>query len=185
MSEIIISCYDYSPNSISEHNIFDAIDEMIGQYLIKGYCTNSYKFQHQTVFESVLISYSRINPVLILSKLAFDFIREMVRLEGFQEKEGEIVMKIPVRYYPNLCKRIIQILQNEYSLKSQSLIQLLCDSEIMRENNVTFVEHLIDEAHRVLPLQHLKIIISYQDESESVNFYLPVALLENVIKQKI
>ncbi|CAG2206472.1 unnamed protein product [Mytilus edulis] len=184
MSEIISSCYDYSPNSISEHNLYDAIDEMIGQYLIKGYCTNSYQFQHQTVFESVLISYSRINPELILSKLAFDFIREMVRLEGFQEKEGEIVMKIPVRYYPNLCKRIIHILQNEYCLKSQSLIQLLCDSEIMRENDVTFVEHLIDEAHIVLPLQDLKIIIAFQDESESVNFYLPVALLEHVIKQK-
>ncbi|CAG2210723.1 ANKRD17 [Mytilus edulis] len=110
--------------------------------------TISTNFQHQTVFESVLISYSRINPELILSKLAFDFIREMVRLEGFQEREGEIVMKIPVRYYPNLCKRIIHILQNEYCLKSQSLIQLLCDSEIMRENDVTFVEHLIDEAHR-------------------------------------
>ncbi|CAC5423165.1 unnamed protein product [Mytilus coruscus] len=184
MAEIMVSCYHNEGNTISEHYLYDAIDEMNGQYLTKGYCTDSYQFQHQTVFESVLISYSRINPVLILSKLAFNFIREMVRLEGFQEKEGEIVMKIPVRYYSNLCKRIIQILQNEYCLKSQSLIQLLCDSEIMRENDVTFVEHLIDEAHRVLPLQDLKIIIAFQDESESVNFYLPVALLEHVVNQK-
>ncbi|XP_052076750.1 uncharacterized protein LOC127714740 isoform X2 [Mytilus californianus] len=184
MSEIITSCYHNCANNILEHYLYDAIDEMIGQYLIKGYDTNSYKFQHQTVLESVFISYSRINPVLILSKLAFHFIREMVRLEGFQEKEGEVVLNIPARYYPYLCERIIEILQTEYRLRSQNLIQLLCDSEIMRQNDITFVKNLIEVAHRLLPLKDMTTMIALPDDHESVNFYLPAALLEHVITQK-
>ncbi|CAC5389491.1 unnamed protein product [Mytilus coruscus] len=66
--EILKSCYGISNKELPPCHIIDAANEMIGRYLIFHSDDGTYHLQHQIIFESILISYSRIDLGLILIK---------------------------------------------------------------------------------------------------------------------
>ncbi|XP_076100762.1 uncharacterized protein LOC143069843 [Mytilus galloprovincialis] len=185
--EISESCYGISYKKFPTCHIRDAANWMIGKYLTLRCNKDTYHFQHQTILESILISYSRIDQNLILSRLSFDFIRELVRLQNYLLKEGEIVMKISPKYYQKLADRIIKIVQSEYFNNSLSItIQLLCDSEIIRENDERFVKCLIDKAHDVYfqPDYALQSYTTNNGEFRLCKLYLPALFLGRIVQQR-
>ncbi|VDI57813.1 Hypothetical predicted protein [Mytilus galloprovincialis] len=185
--EISESCYGISYKKFPICQIRDAANWMIGKYLTLRCNKDTYHFQHQTILESILISYSRIDQNLILSRLSFDFIRELVRLQNYLLKEGEIVMKISPKYYQKLADRIIKIVQSEYFNNSLSItIQLLCDSEIIRENDERFVKCLIDKAHDVYfqPDYALQSYTTNNGEFRLCKLYLPALFLGRIVQQR-
>ncbi|CAG2191669.1 unnamed protein product [Mytilus edulis] len=104
--EILESCYGVSYKKIPVCQIIDAANGMLGRYLIYHSDNSRYHFQHQTIFESILISYSRIDTGLILSRLSFDFIREMVRLQNYKVREGDS--------YENISKILFDACKTSY-----------------------------------------------------------------------
>ncbi|VDH89333.1 Hypothetical predicted protein [Mytilus galloprovincialis] len=183
---ILESCFGVSNKKLPVCNIIDAAKEMIGRYLILHCDDGTYHLQHQTIFESILISYNRVDPGIILSRLSFDFIREMVRLHKYKQREGEIVMKITSRYYSLLADRIIDIVQSEYFNKSLSVnFALLCESQIIRENDEVFFKHLIEKAHDAYfqPDYDLQTFVTYSGECKFCQLYLPALLLERITQQ--
>ncbi|CAC5366438.1 unnamed protein product [Mytilus coruscus] len=184
--EILESCYGISCKKIPTCQIIDAANGMLGRYLIFHFDNGTYHFQHQTIFESILISYSRIDTGLILSRLSFDFIREMVRLQNYKPREGEIVLKIIQKHYSMLANRIIEIIQSEYFSKSLSLnFQLLCESQIIRENDEYFLKILIEKAHDAYFEQdyNLQKFVTYSGKCKRCQLYLPALLLERITQQ--
>ena len=185
-NEILESCYGISNKKLPVCHITDAASEMIGRYLIFQCDDCTYHLQHQTIFESILISYNRVDPGLILSRLSFDFIREMVRLQKYKPREGEIVMEITKKYYSMLANRIIEIIQSEYFNKSLPLnFQLLCESQIIKENDEVFLKHLIEKAHHAyfLPEYDLQTFVTYGGECKFCQLYIPALLLERITQQ--
>ncbi|CAG2242507.1 unnamed protein product [Mytilus edulis] len=86
--DIMQSCYGSQQERLLSCDIIDAAADMKGRYLTYRPDTFRYHFQHQTVLESVMISYSKIKQEVVISMLSFDFIREMVRLQHYRENEG-------------------------------------------------------------------------------------------------
>ncbi|CAC5406250.1 unnamed protein product [Mytilus coruscus] len=184
--EILVSCYGISNKKLPACHIIDAANEMIGRYLIFHCDAGTYHFQHETIFECILISYSRVDPGLILSRLNFGFIREMVQLQNYTVREEEIVMKISTKYYSILANRIIEIIMSEHFNRSLSLnIQLLCESEVIRQNDECFMKYLIQKAHDAYfqPDYDLQTFVTYRGVCKLCKLYLPAYLLERITQQ--
>ncbi|CAC5389492.1 unnamed protein product [Mytilus coruscus] len=110
----------------------------------------------------------------------------MVRLQNYTVREGEIVMKIPTKYYSILAIRIIEIILSEYFNKSLSLnFQLLCESEIIRQNDKCFMKSLIEKAHDAYfqPDYDLQTFVTYRGVCKLCKLYLPAILLERITQQ--
>ncbi|CAG2209575.1 unnamed protein product [Mytilus edulis] len=110
----------------------------------------------------------------------------MVRLQNYTVREGEIVMKISTKYYSMLANRIVEIILSEYFSKSLSLnFQLLCESEIIRQNDECFMKSLIEKVHDAYfqPDYDLQTFVTYRGVCKLCKLYLPAILLERITHQ--
>ncbi|CAG2242515.1 unnamed protein product [Mytilus edulis] len=159
---------------------------MKGRYLTYRPDTFRYHFQHQTVLESVMISYSKIEQEVVISMLSFDFIREMVRLQNYRENEGEVILKVSQTLYDKLAERIVEILQSQYFKRTLTFnLQLLYDMQIIREDNEHFITSLLTASHNAYMCSdyNLETDILVENTFRKFKLYFPAAFLEYVGKQ--
>ncbi|CAG2223031.1 unnamed protein product [Mytilus edulis] len=108
VNAIMKSVYGESETFISTHDVIDAANELISLYLL--YNDDTYTFQHRIISESVLISYSGCDMLGVMKSFSASFIAEMVKPETYLKKPGEVVLKIPVKYYKNLINLFINLM---------------------------------------------------------------------------
>ncbi|XP_071177408.1 uncharacterized protein [Mytilus edulis] len=93
-------------------DIPDAVTELKGSYLVIKTHKRSYGFHHQTLQESVILSFAQIdegNMENIIPLLSWSFFLKMVKSDEYLEKEGEVVLKIPPNSYELLAYRLVDM----------------------------------------------------------------------------
>ncbi|XP_052089815.1 uncharacterized protein LOC127726498 [Mytilus californianus] len=174
-ASILRSCYNRD-SFIINSEIIGAADEMTGSYLTYNTETSVFQFQHQTIFESVMLSYYNVDPNLVLTMIDFEMLREVVKLSNYLAKEEEIKMIIPKQFYGNLAKRLFQIFHFQFRHMPSNFIKVLCDSDLMTQIDADFItqlgEHFIEASNH-----DISTIITYEGKSEEVVFCLLAAVL--------
>ncbi|XP_046581184.1 uncharacterized protein LOC124288655, partial [Haliotis rubra] len=107
--EMVEMLTEYCSNLRTRPSLFDIktkADSLCGVYLKQG--QKGYAFQHQSIYESVLISYSEQFPSSCIRTLPIDVLGEVVRTERL---DGEInIVLIPEENYDVFADRITELL---------------------------------------------------------------------------
>ncbi|XP_061187951.1 uncharacterized protein LOC133195977 [Saccostrea echinata] len=96
---------------INQSNFIEALKYMKGLYLIKTRTDRSYDFIHETVRETVLTSFGKVAPGMIIQKCRRETLKSVVRPMSYKQRSGEIVLKISNEHYQPLAKKLL--LNNE------------------------------------------------------------------------
>ncbi|CAC5391355.1 unnamed protein product [Mytilus coruscus] len=155
-------CYHMNVE-VRTSDIEHVCEGLTGRYLV--YRDRTYYFQHQAIMDSVLISYSKINSKDSIPLLHFDHMDDLVRPHNYIEQDGEIVIKIPKPYYPELAKTIITCYGRFIYYRR------LLKSKIFIENDIDLIYQLI------LYIHNTKDTIS-----DPINNYFPLCLLRCIGK---
>ncbi|CAC5392906.1 unnamed protein product [Mytilus coruscus] len=118
-------------------NISDAVIELQGSYLINIPNQKSYRFHHPTLQESVILSFAQIdeeNINKILPLISWSFLMKMVKPESYKEKEGEVVLRIPINSYKLLADRLIEIYMAETQSHRNGVLRDLSNTEIFKQD---------------------------------------------------
>ncbi|XP_048749692.2 uncharacterized protein LOC125661662 isoform X2 [Ostrea edulis] len=93
---------------INDADISDAIEDLVGVYLsAETTKTEVYKFSHETVLESVLISFGKLAPEIVIKQCRKWQLDELIRTQNYEPKPGEVVLKIARRYYGDLAQKLL------------------------------------------------------------------------------
>ncbi|CAG2246599.1 unnamed protein product [Mytilus edulis] len=180
-SSILKSCR-YRDGFISKSELVDAAEEMTGSYLTYNTETLVFQLQHQTIFESVMLSYYRLDPKSVLNMIDFEMLQEVVKLGNSSEREGEIKMIVPKNLYGDLAKRLFLIFRSQFSQTPSTFIKVLCDSDLMTHIDSDFILQL-DNYFFEASNHNITTIITYDGKSEEVVFcFLAVILAYSTIK---
>ncbi|VDI18995.1 Hypothetical predicted protein [Mytilus galloprovincialis] len=158
------------------------------RYLLKR--DGAYFFQHKAIQDSVLISYSRINPEVIIPLLSFDHLLDIVRPQNYTEQEDEIVIKISKPYYPKLTSKIIlSCLCFNHRINHVRFIE----STLITDNDTDLVYQLLLGIENVFNVIHISSFISLlllrnigklDDKMLAVNHTKDQMLISVTIKDK-
>lgn len=97
--------------------ISDTVNDILGSHLVKIPDQWAYRFQHQTLQESIVLSFAQIdeaNMNNILSLLTWSFFLKVVKSSKYIEKDGEVVLKVPYSRvsFERLASRLVYIYNN-------------------------------------------------------------------------
>ncbi|CAG2227423.1 unnamed protein product [Mytilus edulis] len=132
----------------------------------------AYYFQHKAIQDSVLISYSKINPNATIPLLTFGHLVDIVYPQNYKEQKDQIVIKISGPCYPALAKKINSILN---SLSYQIDCYRLKESKLFTENDIDLVYQLILSIENEKD-HHRHVISNY------LGHFIPLYLLRNIGK---
>ncbi|CAG2223375.1 unnamed protein product [Mytilus edulis] len=175
VASILKSCYNRD-KFIKKGQIVDAAGEMTGGYLTCNAEMSVFQFQHQTIFESILLSYYKVDPKLVLTTIDFEMIREIVKLCNFHAAKEEIRMIVPKELYGDLARRLFIIFRDQFSHMPSIFIKVLCDSDLMTYIDGDFVQQLCENFTEASNLD-ITTLITYEGKSEEVAFCLTAAIL--------
>ncbi|XP_052065566.1 uncharacterized protein LOC127705288 [Mytilus californianus] len=138
----------------------------------------TYSFQHQAIQDSVLISYSKINPKAIIPLLRLNHMIDIVHPQNHMEQADDIVIKIPKPYYHEFAKIILVLIDS--ICYDQSKLDRFMKSSIITENDEDLTYQLIACIHNrndtVLWPRLLTTFRSY------THHYFPLYLLRSIGK---
>jgi hypothetical protein len=92
---------------INDADISDAIEDLVGVYLSETPEVEVYKFSHETVLESVLISFGKLAPEIVIKQCRKWQLDELIRTQNYEARPGEVVLKIPRKYYGDLAQKLL------------------------------------------------------------------------------
>ncbi|XP_062572566.1 uncharacterized protein LOC134234504, partial [Saccostrea cucullata] len=95
-------------SNVTDINIADAIEDLSGSLLNKVGESTVFKFAHETILETVLVSFGKLAPDIVIKKCHQRKIQELIRTQNCEVKENEIVLRIPRKNYEDLANRMVR-----------------------------------------------------------------------------
>ncbi|XP_062589885.1 uncharacterized protein LOC134251480 [Saccostrea cucullata] len=94
-------------SDVLDIDIKDAISDLSGFFLAKSEIDGLYKFCHETVLETILVSFGQLAPDVVIKHCSTENMHELICTENYKSKPGEVVLKIPKQYFKDLRQRIL------------------------------------------------------------------------------
>ncbi|XP_071178432.1 uncharacterized protein [Mytilus edulis] len=139
VKELVEAIYGESLKTNKCH-ISDAVDDLKGSYLVNTPYEKSYRFHHQTLLESVILSFAQIDDEHIkdiVPLLNWSFIQKMVKPDTYKEREGEVVLKIPFTSYEILAFKLVDIYKAAFSdqidISQDTVLDGIINTEIFQQ----------------------------------------------------
>ncbi|XP_061190735.1 uncharacterized protein LOC133198742 [Saccostrea echinata] len=99
-------CSKVRLEGITKIEIQDAIHSMDGSFLSKS-SKGKYVFSHDTIFETVLVSFGQLAPDVVIKMCSRQKLQELIRTENCEMKQHEVVLKITKENFSDLCQRML------------------------------------------------------------------------------
>lgn len=128
--------------SVSMLQVQDSVHRLHSRF-IKEIGHKTYTFQHRSIAECVMISYSIIDAQKVIPLLSVDFILEMTRPEQYKPIEGEVIFTVPVICYGVFVQRLKDCLVTTYYTKPYTFLKCLCEAPIIRLSGNDIIEKLV------------------------------------------
>ncbi|XP_062582697.1 uncharacterized protein LOC134244451 [Saccostrea cucullata] len=68
---------------------------------------NVYTFTHQTLLETVMVSFGRLAPEIVIKACSRKNLYELIRTQNCKQSIGEVILTIPGKLYTNLVERFL------------------------------------------------------------------------------
>ncbi|VDI51632.1 Hypothetical predicted protein [Mytilus galloprovincialis] len=148
VKKMIDAIYGQTIN-LKRYHILDAVKELKGSYLVIIKNNQIYKIHHQRLLESVILSFAQIdeeNINKIIPLLSCSFFLNMIKPVSYQEKEGEVVLKISTYSYEPLAYRLVDIYMAYVSDNKvvYDFVKALYDTEIFQEDGLLLLPYLLE-----------------------------------------
>ncbi|XP_076108967.1 uncharacterized protein LOC143076956 [Mytilus galloprovincialis] len=186
ISKVINAIYG-GTTEMKKRHILDAVKDLKGSYLVNIPNQRSYKLHHPTLQESVILSFAQIdekNIDKIIPLISWSFFLKMVKPKSYTEKEGEVVLRVPINSYKLLADRLVDFYMPKSSHYGiDQFIPSLCNTEIFQEENCLLLPCLLEALQKEDGnVEHTENMIR-SNEMDTFNSYLS----QNVshIKKKI
>ncbi|VDI51631.1 Hypothetical predicted protein [Mytilus galloprovincialis] len=132
---------------LKQNIISDTVKELKGSYLVNtsGQNHRIYSLHHQMLLESVVLSFAQIdeeNKNKIIPLLSCAFVLKMVKQASYNEKEGDVVLRISTDSYKLLANRIVEI----YMAKLRdvhSFVRSISNTEIFEQDGLLMLPYLL------------------------------------------
>ncbi|XP_071180433.1 uncharacterized protein [Mytilus edulis] len=132
---------------LKQNNISDTVKELKGSYLVNtsGQNHRIYSLHHQMLLESVVLSFAQVdeeNKNKIIPLLSCSFVLKMVKPASYNEKEGDVVLRISTDSYKLLANRIVEI----YMAKLRdvhSFVRYISNTEIFEQDGLLMLPYLL------------------------------------------
>ncbi|XP_062593500.1 uncharacterized protein LOC134254978 [Saccostrea cucullata] len=95
-------------NNILDIEIKDAINDLNGLFLSKLTTKHPYEFSHETILETVLVSFGQLAPEIVIKRCSREKLHELIRSQNYDTKPCEVVLKIPKANYEDLTQRLLR-----------------------------------------------------------------------------
>lgn len=162
IQQIAESVTSHQIGTLNKFSIKDSLNRLNSRYVQQDH-SSFFTFQHRTIGESVMISYSVADIVKIVSLMSFNFIIEMTRNQFYQKRDGEVILIIPNDCYDGLAKRLIHLLITENMTKPFLFMQRLCNSKLITLSGENVLSKIIHQDNTYLDLnEHQTELIADQ-----------------------
>ncbi|XP_076089044.1 uncharacterized protein LOC143059435 [Mytilus galloprovincialis] len=162
---------------IKRCQISDAVMELKGSYLVKIPNQRSYRYHHPTLQESVILSFAQIdneNLNKIIPLLSWTFFMKMVKPYGYNEKEGEVVLKIPTSSYKLLAYRLADIYTEVFRTIPYGIynfLESLSNTEIFQNVDCVLLTYILDVVEKTDQKNHnIETMIRFNDMNSFLSY---------------
>ncbi|XP_046581204.1 uncharacterized protein LOC124288676 [Haliotis rubra] len=180
--EMVEMLKEYCPNLPTRPRLFDIktkADSLCGVYLKQG--QKGYAFQHQSIYESVLISFSEQCPSSCIRTLPSDVLGEVVRTERL---DGEInIVLIPEENYDVFADRITELL---LSAEPESSGMIVGHPSLKHKEFLSFLVQRWAKKGKLTSIMQRKYfdeLSSYIREDEKIRFFKYEYLLSKFVME--
>ncbi|XP_062598573.1 uncharacterized protein LOC134260003 [Saccostrea cucullata] len=97
-------CVKVRLQNIREIEIQDAIHSMDGSFLSESSIKGKYMFSHDTILETILVSYGQLAPDVVIKICSRQKLQELLRTENCEMKQHEVALKIKKANFSDLCQ---------------------------------------------------------------------------------
>ncbi|VDI52578.1 Hypothetical predicted protein [Mytilus galloprovincialis] len=157
---------------ITKLDLIDSIHTLQGNFFLKH--PHIAMFEHQLLFESVLVSFGQIDMNKIIPVASFEFICEMIRTTEYKSKEGEVVLLVIEECTYLLGKRISYLIHREHRHeKAAQLIQRLLHSVLIKSKNELLIDSIlqsfVNEENECCSERGMYSLFSFDDTTSRLN----------------